>query len=162
MDVDQADPVVRVPGIVSLSPFPAAIYLHSWRGRFPHLMPVDVAIWNRYLDRYGAQFLGFQYDITLGHGATPLPEMSPADRFLLWSLTVKRADCLGIQLEGVTLYEVKPRLGMAAIGQVVSYYVLWLRQYGYVPAVKMAVVCEQDEPDLHYVIDALGFQVIVV
>ena len=157
-----ADPIIRDPGIVSLSPFPGPIYPVSWRGRYPHLMPIDVVIWNRFLDKYGGEFLGFQYDVTVGEGAAPLPEMSAQDKFLLWSLTVKRVDCLGIRRDSVTLVEVKPRLGMAAVGQCVSYYCLWSKQYGVSPAVRVATVCEQSERDLEFVMHKLGFQVLVV
>jgi len=156
------DPLVRDPGIVNLSPFLGPIYPPSWRGRYPHLMPVDLAIWNRFMDKYAADFVGFQYDVTVGEGAKAPEGASDADKYLLWSLTVKRIDCLGIRKDRVIVFEVKPRLGMAAIGQMVSYYVLWLRQYGRPPAVQVATVCEQSEPDLEFVAAQLGFLVIVV
>lgn len=156
------DPIIRDPGIVNLSPFAGPIYPPSWRGRYPHLMPIDVRIWNRFLDLYGGDFIGFQYDVTVGEGAAPLPDMNARDKFLLWSLTVKRVDCLGIRRDSVTLIEVKPRLGMAAVGQCVSYFCLWRKQYGIAPAVRVATVCEQSERDLGFVMSALGFQVIVV
>jgi hypothetical protein len=157
-----ADPVIRDPGIVNLSPFAGPIYPVTWRGRYPHLMPVDVAIWNKFMDKYAGNFLGFQYDVTVGEGAKPLPGMTEQDRFLLWSLTVKRIDCLGVRRDGVTLFEVKPRLGMAAVGQMTSYYVLWQRQYGGGVAVRVATVCEQSERDLAFVCQRLGFDIVVV
>jgi hypothetical protein len=156
------DPVIRDPGIVSLSPFPGPIYPPTWRGRYPHLMPIDVKIWDRFMDRYAGEFVGLQYDVTVGEGALPLPGMSAQDRFILWSLTVKRVDCLGIRRDSVTLFEVKPRLGMAAIGQMTSYAVLWQKQYGLPPAMRVATVCEQSERDLAFVCQRLGFQVVVV
>jgi hypothetical protein len=150
------------PGVVNLSPFGGPIFPAAWRGRYPHLMPIDAAIWGRFLDKHGSLFLGFQYDVTLGEGAQSLPGMSDKDKFLLWSLTVKRSDCLGIRRDGLLLVEVKPRLGMAAVGQVVSYYILWQRQYGGPPAVRVAVVCEQSERDLQFVCERLGVDVFVV
>ena len=125
-------------------------------------MPLDRVIWDRFLSVYGADYLGFQYDVLVGDGATPLPNMSKRDRMLLYLLTVKRVDCLGIRAAGLTLFEVKPRLGMAAIGQCVSYVDLWRRQYGKFPPVRAAWVGEQSEPDLAYVADRQNMGVIVV
>ena len=161
---DYLDDIGRIsdPGVVNLSPFAGPIFPPTWRGRYPHLMPVDAVIWGRFLDAYGERFLGFQYDVTLGEGAVPLDGFSAKDRFLLWSLTVKRADCLCIRRDGLLLVEVKPRLGMAALGQAMAYITLWNRQYGQPPAVQAAVVCEQSEHDISFVCGRLGVAVIVV
>ena len=145
-----------------LSPYPGRVFANNWKGRFPHLMPVDTRIWLRFLDKFGSGYLGFQYDIMVGQGAKSLPGFSDADKRLLYSLTVKRADALGITEGGITLFEVKPRLGMAGLGQLVAYNLLWYREYGNRRPVQVAIVCEQDEPDLNYVVDVLGFQRFVV
>jgi hypothetical protein len=150
------------PEVVRLTPFPGAVYSPSWRGRFPHLMPRDDGVWRRFLDAHGSEFLGVQYDILLGEGATVPDGISEADRRLLYYATAKRADCLLIANDKLVLVEVKSRLGMAAVGQCVSYWLLWQRQYGRGRRIEIACVCEQGEPDLQYVMDRLGFRVVIV
>lgn len=150
-----------LPGLVNLSPYPGRIYSTAWRGRYPHLMPCDRAIWDRFLEAHGEDFLGVQYDILLGEGATPLTDMDEKDRRLLYCATVKRADCLLIMADKIILVEVKPRLGMAAVGQCLAYWIMWHRQYPYSPTVEVAWVGEQSEPDMQYVCDRMGFRTIV-
>ena len=126
------------------------------------MMPLDQNIWSRFLERFGDEFVGFQYDITLGEGAEAPGNFSDEDRSLLWLATVKRADALGIREDKVVLFEVKPRLGMAAVGQCVSYLMLWKRQYPISPPVEIAWVGEQGEPDMGFVMGRLGFRTVVV
>lgn len=155
-------PVDAPAGSERLTPYPGRVYGPGWRGRYPHLMPIDRAIWERFLERNGSEFLGFQYDIMLGEGADPVEGMSERDKRLLYSLTVKRVDCLGVREDGLVLFEVKPRLGMAAMGQLVVYNLLWKRRYGIGRPITMAWVGEQSEPDHQYVANQLGFRVVVV
>ena len=150
-----------LPGLASLTPFPGTIFSPEWRGRYPHMMPLDIAIWDRFLDKFGEEFEGFQYDVTLGEGALAPSHFSEEDKRLLWLSTVKRADALGIRRNKLVLFEVKPRLGMAAVGQCVSYLILWQRQYANVPPVEMAWVGEMAEPDLFFVMSTLGFRSVV-
>lgn len=151
-----------LPGLASLSPAPNRIFPSSWRGRYPHLMPLDIAIWTRALERFGKEFLGFQYDVLVGDGAEAPVNFSPSDKALLLALTVKRIDVVGIRSDKLLLIEVKPRLGMAAVGQLVAYNLLWRRQYGDFPRVEMAWIGEQAEADLQYVMDRLGFRSVLV
>ena len=125
-------------------------------------MPLDQVIWTRFLKRYGEGFLGFQYDVLLGEGAVPPEDFSDEDKRLTYLLTVKRADCLGISERGLWLVEVKPRLGMACIGQLLAYKELWMRQYGTGFDLNMLAVVEFGEPDLQYVCRRLGFGVVIV
>jgi hypothetical protein len=88
--------------------------------------------------------------------------MKEDDIDLLLSLTVKRIDCVGIRSDRLVLIEIKPRLGMAALGQLTAYNLLWLRQYGKFPVVEMDWVGEQSEPDLLFCMDTLGFRSVLV
>lgn len=125
------------------------------------MMPLDIKIWDRFLERFGDEFEGFQYDVTLGQGAIAPNNFSKEDRRLLWLSTVKRADALGIQRNKLVLFEVKPRLGMAAVGQCASYLILWQRQFGTAKPIEVAWVGEMAEPDLFFVMSTLGFRSVV-
>src|SRR5579863_8388373 len=159
--LQQEEPFL-LPGLASLTPYQSRIYSPKWRGRYPHLMPLDIQIWDRFLDAYGKDFLGFQYDILLGQGAVPLPNMSDEDKLMLFALTVKRADVLAIQSDMLWLIEIKPRLGMSCVGQLVSYKYLWEEQFGNNPPIMPTWVGEQDENDLHRVLLDLRFTSVVV
>jgi hypothetical protein len=154
---------VGIPiGISSLTPYAARIFAPDWRGRYPRLAPADARVWRKFQDRYWDGFLGFQYDIPLGEGALAIAGSSSVDVKLLYDLTVKRADVLAISAQVLWCIEVKPRLGMAAIGQLVVYRELWRRQWhGGIP-VEFVWVGEQSEPDLEYVAGRVGLRLVVV
>lgn len=151
-----------MPGLTQYTPYPGRIYSMKWRGRYPHLMPLDRAIWERFLDKYQDDFLAVQYDIMLGEGAPAPDNFSESDKRILYYATVKRADCLLILRDKLILVEVKPRLGMAALGQCLAYYLLWRQQYPYSPPVESMWVGEQDEHDMAFCMDALNFRRVVV
>jgi hypothetical protein len=138
------------------------VFSPLWRGRYPHMMPLDRVIWDRFLVERGDRFLGVQYDVMVGEGADAPAGMSTADRNLLLALTVKRVDALLITSDSLVLVEVKPRLGMAAVGQLVAYNLLWRRRYGDTKQVFMMWVGERSEPDLLFVMGKLGFISVVV
>jgi hypothetical protein len=152
----------QVRGVEKFSPYPAPIFPPTWRGRYPHLMPADIAIWTRFLEKYGDEYIGFQYDVLLGRGALKPADFPAWESKLLYLLTVKRVDCLGIRKDGVTLFEVKPRLGMAAIGQCVTYRALWHMHFGNIVNLLSAAVVEMDEPDIAYAFAAEQLAYIVV
>jgi len=153
---------LQVVGVERYTPYPAPIYPHTWRGRYPHLMPADVAIWNRFLDKHGKLFKGFQYDVCVGKGADAPLTMQHFNRKLLYALTVKRIDALGIQPQGVTLFEIKPRLGMACLGQCIAYRELWQMHYANAVPVVCCAVVEHGEPDLQYCLQRLQIQLAIV
>jgi len=89
------------------------------------MSPQDFPLWNKFLTEHGAEFKGFDYDVKIGEGVKPL---TPVPNYLekdLADLTKKRIDAVGYQSDGVQLFEVKPRAGTAALGQLLGYKVLY-------------------------------------
>jgi len=107
----------------------------------------DVPIWETFLDRYGENYSGFDYDVRLGEGVDPGDECEPwmaQD----WALqTCLRADAIGYELRYTTIFEVKPRANAASIGQILCYKILYdeshLGDPESIPALVVSV-CDRD------------------
>jgi hypothetical protein len=101
-------------------------YSIDWRGRPPHMLPTDIPVWWRFLDRYGDQVRSIYYDCFLGGvELTPEDELDPMKR--MWrATTAKRADAIAETQREVWIIEVSDYPGMRALGQLLTYQTLWL------------------------------------
>jgi len=128
-------------------------YSLDWRGYPPHMLKVDVPIWYRFLEKYGAPFLNLYYDCLLG-GPFLTPEELKDPYMRDWRvLNSKRADAIA-ELEGeVWIIEVAKEPGLRAVGQVQVYHALWLRDPKIAKIEKVVLVADRIDKDL---LDAAG------
>jgi len=130
--------------------------------KYPHMLPADVEIWERFLDRHGTEFSGFDYDVHVGGSVERLDSWSDEYYRGFCTLAAKRIDAVGYKPGEVWLFEVKPEAGVTAVGQLVTYRDLYLAERGPVGVVVCCLVCENILPDELGVMDRLGFKVFVV
>jgi len=128
-------------------------YSLDWRGDPPHMLKVDVPIWYRFLEKYGAPFLKLYYDCLLG-GPFLTPEQMK-DPYLkdYRLLNSKRADAIAELKDQVWIIEVAKEPGLRALGQVQVYRALWLRDPKIMKPEKVVLVADRINPDL---LDAAG------
>lgn len=128
-------------------------YSLDWRGDPPHMLKVDVPIWYRFLEKYGAPFLNLYYDCLLGGPyLTPDQLKDPYKRD--WRvLNSKRADAIAELDSEVWIIEVAKEPGLRAIGQVQVYHALWLRDPKIRKIEKVVLVADRIDKDL---LDAAG------
>lgn len=130
--------------------------------RFPHMLPRETAIWERYLAKYGIPEGDVIYDMHLGEGTIPLPHWPTWMKAVVAGLSRKRADVIVEARDSVTIYEVKRRAGMSAVGQLLGYEALyWAEKEPLVP-VRLVCVCEGIEPDMEKVFDYYKISAVVV
>lgn len=116
------------------------IFDPSYRGKYPHMFPRDIAVWERFLDKYGKLYKGFYYDILCGkHVELPADYdiKYATDAYLLSKL---RIDALGVRDESLDLIEVKPRANAGSIGQILTYKEHFLSEYEPEMQVRMLLV----------------------
>ena len=134
----------------------------SPRPKYPHMMPLEVPIWDRFLASTDIQFTRLIYDVHVGEGA-PIPEYaSPAEVTQIQAITRKRIDVVGWSQGSVWLFEVKSRAGQAAAGQLLNYKRLFRREYRPLAPIRLAVVCERLEWDVEDYYRELGITVFIV
>lgn len=112
----------------------------------------DVQIWKKFLELHGKEYSSFDYDFKVGSGTDPGPEVPENFRQDFIDLSKKRIDAVGYQNDGVTLFEIKPRAGTQALGQLITYKALYEKANPDNKIKSTAVVCQfiSDEEILLY------------
>mgnify|MGYP001578618229 CR=1 FL=1 len=130
--------------------------------KYPHLKPEDVAVWERFLSANPDFFDSVDYDFRVGEGA-PAPENLAENMAAdLKVLTQKQIDVVGYKNDVVWIVELKPKADMRALGQVISYEILYKKQEGEQITTKKAVIAGGIENDLAGVYESNAIDVFIV
>lgn len=124
-------------------PFPV-----DWRGRPPHMLFPDIPVWYRWLAKYGQFIDNLYYDCLVG--GPWLTEGQAADKFELQYAynTSKRIDAIAETDKEVWLIEVSTAPGLRAVGQLMTYWALWLEDIKISKPEKLVLVCAAVDTDL--------------
>lgn len=126
------------------------------------MLPADVGVWDRFLDSHGYGFTGFRYDIHVGGEVERISGWTDKIYHMASWLAAKRIDAVGYKAGETWLFEVKPEAGVTAVGQLVTYKMLFLEKYRPIGRLECALVCANATIDERRVLEAQGFKVIVV
>lgn len=137
-------------------------YPTDWRGDPPHMLKPDIPIWYRFLDQNKALFINLYYDVLLGGPYATEEEMKDPTRRMWVALTSKRADVIAELEKEVWIIEVTKEPGLRAIGQLMSYRTLWIRDPKIIKPEKMVLICEIPDTDLFDVAGMHGMLVFVI
>ncbi len=134
----------------------------SWQGRPAHMSSKDYAIWQRFRREYGVGFSALYYDVGLGTMlTTPHDPNAPVNR--MWArLTAFRADVVGESPEHWTLIEIRDNAGPGAIGSLITYRDLWLRDPPDERPLRLWLVTDAIHADLRPSLRALDVELYVV
>ncbi len=130
--------------------------------KYPHLIGDDTAVWERFILKFPDKFHTVDYDIHIGKGVNtdPIPEQSSKN---YWAdLTKKRIDVIGYKNNFVTIIEVKKRVGLYTLGQILGYKFLYLREHPETPVVSTLIVCSTIDQDDQDVLSHYGINFVVV
>jgi len=119
-------------------------------------------VWERFMDLYPGKFYSVDYDFRVGMGTviegetgTPWPRMAKM-------LSQKRIDVVGWVGDSPTIIEVKKRVGLSALGQVLGYRILFMKDLKHFPEPKLLIICEMISEDDHLVLEGNRIPVEVV
>lgn len=130
--------------------------------KYPHMMPQDIPIWNRYLAQYAQYYTKFVYDFPVGEGSKvpfPIDEKFKAD---YEHLTKKRIDVVGYKPTAIDIIEIKPRAATTALGQVLTYRTLFIAQENPTQPIKAIVITDSITEDDRKVYTNFGIEIIIV
>lgn len=134
----------------------------DYRGKYPHMFPRDVGVWERFLDRYGNLYQGFYYDVLCGNHTEINREhemIYQADAYILSKL---RIDAVGIRDDSIDLIEVKPRGNAGSLGQLMTYKEHYIKEYQPDKHVRMVLVAGEIDPNIIPLAEKEGIVYIVV
>lgn len=126
---------------------------------FPHLLPDDIDVWERYLVHPDHHYTHIDYDVQVGFGAPAPPGITPEIEKARLHLTRRRIDAVAYAPSLITLIEITRLVDLKAIGQVISYPILYNLTYRPRLPVKMLLVCEKLNTDIEYVLPELRVDV---
>lgn len=128
---------------------------------YPHMMAEDRAVWTKFLTTDRNRLKRVWYDVKVGYGVLLDLGASDVERRIAAGLTRKRIDVVCSVGGGFWVVEIKPRASMHAIGQVISYARLFLKEYSPAGQVVPVIVCDQYDHDLLDEFDELGILVLM-
>jgi len=131
----------------------AGKFNYEKRHKYPHLLGDDIHIWNRFIDRYPQRFNTVDYDIHVGTGIKDTHEDNTNFSDQWRNLTKKRIDVVGWKNQQPTIIEVKKRVGLDTLGQILGYRILYKKENPNAPSPALLIVCESIGPDDIFVLN---------
>lgn len=125
-------------------------------GRYPHLLSQDIPCWERFLLLYGSTYLRFDYDVHVGDGRDPGPQTPPQMRQVGIDLSHRRIDAIGYRPGETHIFEITRCASLKAVGQLISYPILYAHTFGPGKRLIPVLVCEEFHTDIDTVIKTLG------
>lgn len=128
----------------------------SFKNRlYPHLLPDDMPVWERYLAAYPNLYDVIEYDVQVGFGTPPPPDIPPEIEKDRRHLTRRRIDAVAHTGGWVTLIEITRLADLKAIGQLITYPILYRITYQPHKPIRMLLVAEKLNTDIDLVIPFL-------
>ena len=130
--------------------------------RYPALMPLEVAVLKEWLRLHESEYDRFDYNVRVGVGHDPGPTYPQNMRDMGIAITQKRIDAIAWKGNDPTLIEVKNRATLAAVGQIVSYDVLFKQDNPLSPEPKLLLIASKFDPDVYPVLRTQGVDYAIV
>lgn len=137
-------------------------YAYGKLAWYPHLMPEDVAVWERFIAANPDRFDSCQYDVPVGSVPDFVKNDPSADMASMEKLYKLKIDVVGSRREALTIVELKPACTMSTLGQVKGYKHLYERDYSPPEEVGAMVICGAAKPDVLEYAKAEGVEVVIV
>src|SRR5579864_6652767 len=93
--------------------------------QYPGMPKPESDITRAWIRKYGQVYDRLDFNAKLGQGAEIQPGISDATAAQFTALTKKRADIIAYKANTVDILEVKPRMSLSALGQLLGYQHLW-------------------------------------
>jgi len=123
---------------------------------YPHMMPEDVPVWERWLAKHAAEDLLFDYDILVGSNIDTPEDLPEPYGTMAVALSKKRIDVVITADTGVIVAEVKRLAGWTAIGQLFGYPLLFIDEFQPDIPVSGLLIAESLTKDTQRILDAFS------
>ena len=132
------------------------------RTKYPHMTGEEAEVWDRFMVKFPVRFDSVDYDFRVGHGEL-VPEHFPENYArMVTQLSQLRIDVLAWNSDDPSIIEVKGRASISALGALLGYRVLFVRDFPEYGMPNLMLVCETITADALHVIQQIGIPVEVV
>lgn len=132
------------------------------RYRYPHMLKEDIEVWERFLEKFPDRFETVDYDFRVGQGSMAAKDYNDPYKRMVTMLSQKRIDVLGWVGDDPTIIEVKNRVGLSALGQVLGYKTLFVRYFKQFGIPEVMIICSSISEDDRDVLEDNNIPVEVV
>jgi len=115
--------------------------------KYPHLLGEDVPIWNNFIKENPDYFDTVDYDVKVGTGVNAEIINDKKYREFYEDLTKKRIDVVGFLNDFVTIVEIKKRVSLGTLGQILGYKFLYLSEHPELKLIKTLIICSVIDTD---------------
>ena len=134
---------------------------YTKQSKYSRLRPEDVAIWERFIDKYPAYYESVEYDFKVGSGREYPSHFGEVIKNGATEHSRKRVDVIGYKGNEIHVIEVKPNASGNALGQVVEYTVLFREQYHGTETIVPVILTDITHPDTEHVAMTLGIKILI-
>jgi hypothetical protein len=107
---------------------------------YPHMKPADVHLWEKFIRANSGFFDSVDYDVCVGDVPDWINTMEDALAEKEKKLYQKKIDVVGYKDDLVWLVEVKPFAGSDALGQILSYEILYKKDNPEAKNIRLLVI----------------------
>lgn len=126
------------------------------------MLDEDVPVWEAWLSRYGDPAATYSYDVKVGKGITPDPNISTALQELGIGLTKKRIDVVESGPFHTRIIEVKRLAGLSSIAQLVGYPILYMATFNPTIVPSPCLIAERLLLDVEMMLKTLQIEYYVI
>ena len=126
--------------------------------RYPHLLPIDANVWRQHHLAHGDKYTQLDYDVRVGEGRDPGSEYDTKIRHMALALSCRRIDVVGHSNSGLDIIEVTHSAGLKAIGQLISYPILYSLTYPTIRPIRPILVAGEIQTDILPVLTRLRIE----
>lgn len=129
---------------------------------FPGMLPREILIFKNWLKLYETLYDRFDYNMRIGAGQDPGPTWPDYVRQCAIVNSQLRLDAVAWKGAQPTLIEVKDRAGASALGQLLTYEAVWLRDFPNGPAPALILVTNRIQLNMGPLITKAGVTLAMV
>lgn len=130
--------------------------------KYPHMLPADIVLWERWLARYKDEYERYEYDVHVGK-VKPIYPTSPVDLMkLAEAVSRKRIDVVAWKEKVPVIIEVKPYAGLSALGQLLGYRILYAKEHPEEGVISLGCITDRLDEDMEYLFNHYGITIWVV
>jgi hypothetical protein len=131
----------------------------SIRMQFPERSAEESALIWEFLQAHGLEYDRFSITVRVGDGVAPNPDHLPGVQRQAVTNSQMRIDLMTWAGAQPFIWEVKKRANHHAIGQLITYRHLWMRENPDAPEPQLGVIARSIDPDMPAVFQANGIPV---
>ena len=137
-------------------------YSITWRGDPQQMLPPDVPLWHKFMDRYAGNFQQFYYNVRVGGPDMTNVVADEAMKRQWYASTAKRIDVIGERKNELWIIEVASSPYLRAVGQCLSYKFLWDEDPQIPKPAKMVLLCPYIDSDLRRILQKYDVTIITI